>query len=430
MRHLTGLLIALLLLGTLPAAGQAVVTAPTLMRGPYVQSVTATTALIVWATDTDGPARVCYAAGTDCNRTVMATTGLVNGHYQHVATLTGLRPATRYTYRIYTAGADLTPWPAATFTTATTRGDFTFLVLGDSRSGSPAARTLADRMATLPTDLILHTGDLATTGTQAQLDAEFFGVYRDLLGRVPVYPVPGNHDYATGRLQPYLDSFYLPGDPLVTSGSGPEEPALHKEEPALRKGGLAEHAYSFDWGNAHFVALDTNLNYAPGSPQYTWLARDLAGTRQLWKFVFLHHPPYSSGSHGSDLKVRRTLTPLFERYRVDIAFAGHDHLYERSVPLIEGKPDAHGVIYIVTGGGGAALYRAGRSDFTAYSRSVYHFIRVEVHGCTLTLQAIGRDGAAFDTLVLDKCEAVQHAGPQRPRSTWPAWPRAGQLQAE
>jgi len=417
MRHLTGPLIALTLLGTLLASGHAMTAAPALTRGPYVQSVTANAALIVWATDTNGAgAHVCYGAGANCERTAMATTRLVNGRYQHVAALTGLRPATGYTYRVYAAGADLTPWQTATFTTATTRGDFAFLVFGDSRDGGRAARALAGQMAARSADLILHTGDLATTGTQAQLDAQFFAVYRDLLGRTPVYPVPGNHDYVTGRLRPYLDSFYLPGDPLVASGSSPEE--------------LAERAYSFDWGNAHFVALDTNLSYASGSPQYTWLARDLAGTRQLWKFVFFHHPPYSSGSHGSDLNVRRTLPPLFEKYGVDLVFAGHDHLYERSVPLAGGKPTARGVVYVVTGGGGAALYPAGRSSFTAYSRSVYHFTRIEVHDCTLTLQAIGQDGAVFDTLVLDKCEAQRRAGPRRPRSTWPAWPPPGLLRAE
>jgi predicted phosphodiesterase len=340
----------------------------------------------------------------------VATTRLVNGRYQHAAVLTGLQPATRYTYRVYTAGADLTPWTAATFTTATTGGDFTFLVLGDSRGGGRAARALAGQMAARPADLILHAGDLTDNGTQAQLDTQFFAVYRDLLGRVPVYPAPGNHDYAAGALRPYVDSFYLPGDPQVAAGSSPE--------------GLAERAYSFNWGNAHFVALDTNRRYAPGSPQYTWLARDLANTRQLWKFVFFHHPPYSTGSHGSDLNVRRSLTPLFEKYGVDLVFAGHDHLYERSVPLVRGKLAARGVIYVVTGGGGAALYLAGRSNFTAYSRSAYHLTRVEVHNCTLTLQAIALDGAIFDTLVLDKCEAVRRAGPQQPRSTWPAWLRA------
>jgi hypothetical protein len=197
----------------------------------------------------------------------------------------------------------------------------------------------------------------------------------------------GNHELSGGECgyQGYRDIYHLPDN--APPGDG-------------------ETYYSFDWGNAHFVALDTNQSYGAGSAQYDWLIADLQAATRPWQFVFFHHPAYSSGTHGSTPDVQAHLVPVFETYGVDVVFNGHDHHYERTCPVLGGActtPQDGGVVYYVTGGGGAPLYPVGTDWFTAYGDSLNHFLRVAVHECWLRLEAVGTDGVIFDSYEIDHC---------------------------
>jgi hypothetical protein len=158
-----------------------------------------------------------------------------------------------------------------------------------------------------------------------------------------------------------------------------------------------EDYYSFDCGNSHFVNLDSTQD--PYGDQMRWLESDLQLASQdpriVWIFAAFHHPPYSAGNHGSTLRIREAWCPLFEEYGVDIVFSGHDHDYERTWSI-------NGVVYIVSGGGGAPLRAVGDSLWTAYSDSVYHFCRISIDDRTLQMHAISPDGQAFDSLRIDK----------------------------
>jgi len=103
----------------------------------------------------------------------------------------------------------------------------------------------------------------------------------------------------------------------------------------------------------------------------------------------LHRSPYGSSSHGGDEKVREDLEPVFTRHGVDLVFAGHDHVYERTVPI-------KGVTYVVSGGGGKRLYPVGKSARTACSRSAHHAVLVRLDGGRLSLEAVEPDGTVFD----------------------------------
>jgi hypothetical protein len=161
--------------------------------------------------------------------------------------------------------------------------------------------------------------------------------------------------------------------------------------------------YSFDWGAAfwrwtYLRRLAQHHRNTPGWPQ-TW-------PQTAVEFVVLHEPPYSSGTHGSNLEVRQALVPLFEQGGVDVVFAGHDHDYERTVPLWQEQTaasDQQGVIYIVSGGGGTPLNNVGHNAWTAFSASRYSFVAADVRGCSLTLTAIDDSGQPFDAVTLDKC---------------------------
>jgi hypothetical protein len=114
----------------------------------------------------------------------------------------------------------------------------------------------------------------------------------------------------------------------------------------------------------------------------------------------MHYPPYSAGSHGSDMIIRDRYSPLFEEFSVDMVFSGHDHNYQRTVPLARAAPAEDGVTYIVTGGGGAPLYDMDSVDWTAVTRKAHHFVLIKIVGNSLRLSAIDSKGEVFDELAL------------------------------
>jgi hypothetical protein len=359
---------------------------------------------ISWVTEDAGASEVRYSLDQSYALVAPAASGVYNGKHWHEATISGLSPSTSHYYRVYTAGQDLTPWQDITFTTAPSAGatSFTFAALGDGRPPnrtappSQGAWDVAAALAGASFDLAIHVGDIVYDGgvcTTAnsgwnQYIRAYFDLYEPTLGHTPLYPSIGNHELNGGACgyQSYTDVYALP---------------------ANAPPGAAEEYYSFDWANAHFVALDTSQSYAPDSAQYQWLVADLATTTQPWTFVFFHYPAYSSGPHGSEAEVQAHLVPLLEAHSVDVVFAGHDHHYERTCPIKAGvctAPAVGGVVYWVTGGAGAPLYPASGAWFTAYVASVHHYLLVSVNDCRLQFDAVNTAGVVFDTYTLDACE--------------------------
>ncbi|MFQ6043211.1 MAG: metallophosphoesterase, partial [Candidatus Poribacteria bacterium] len=205
-------------------------------------------------------------------------------------------------------------------------------------------------------------------------EPQFFEPLDDVIDHIPIFTSLGNHER---NAQNYFDLFSLPNN---------------------------ESWYSFNYSNCHFIVLDTNKNYGKNSKQYKWLKDDLGKTDAKWKFVFLHHPPYGSGiHHGSDLKVRRLLTPLFRRYDVDIVFSGHHHIYERSYPIgsaFESKTTP--VTYVITGGGGGPLHKINPNTWTASTEKINNFGVVDVDGEKLNFKALDTNGRVLDRFTIVK----------------------------
>jgi acid phosphatase type 7 len=231
-------------------------------------------------------------------------------------------------------------------------------------------------------------GDMAyPDGTYQELEDAYFGVNAPLMSRLPFFSTPGNHEYNTDSAAPYL--------------SGVAAPACGVPTPDLGR------YYSFDWGNAHFVAVDSNLLLTSrASAMLAWLNADLAATTQHWRIVFVHHTPYPTGFHLGDpvcAAVQQMVNPIVESYGVQLVLAGHEHGYERTYPLAGGQiaaPGSPSTTYIVTGGGGGALESVGTSPLTALSVQAFHYLRVNVDGPSLTLTAVGMDGSTIDQVTL------------------------------
>jgi acid phosphatase type 7 len=338
-------------------------------RLPYVQRTTAHATGVVFTADVaEAPIVDLSTAHGEVVASVPARRDASGSGEPWVASLEGLESSTEYCYALRglteRAGLRTAPAPGS--------GEpIRFVVFGDSGSGSERQYAVLDQLYTVPFDLMLHTGDLAyDNGTTRQLEEQFFDVYAPLIASIPSFPTSGNHDYETNDAAPFRAAFELPDN------GGPAG---------------SERWYSFDWGDIHFVALDTER---VNREQVDWLEQDLAKNALPWTVVYLHRPPFSSGEHGSDQSVRRSFVPVFERHEVDVVFAGHDHHYERTVPQ-------NGITYIVTGGGGRGTRGVGSSSFTAHSQSVLHFVYAELVDDRLRLFAIDGTGAEFDSVVLE-----------------------------
>jgi hypothetical protein len=308
-------------------------TTPTvLLRGPYLQRGTPDSVTVRWRTDVPTESVVRFGEKPDG---LTEEAGSPEATREHVVELSGLAAATRYYYAVGTAETTLaggdedhafvtSPEPGSA-------GPTRVWVLGDSGTADAGARAVRDAYRTFAadgrTDLWLMLGDNAYyDGTDAEYQAAVFDVYPDMLARSVLWPTLGNHDGHTAdsatQSGPYYDIFTLP-----TAG----------EAGGLPSG--TEAYYSFDYGNIHFICLESHeTDRSPGSAMMTWLAADARATARDWVIAFWHHPPYSRGSHDSDyenelVEMRENALPILEGAGVDLVLAGHSHSYERSFLL-------------------------------------------------------------------------------------------------
>ncbi|WP_224369238.1 metallophosphoesterase [Hyalangium versicolor] len=367
--------------------------ATTLTRSPYLQRVGPNTALVAFRLDSNCAPEVHYGTqGATDQVARSADSGRI-----HAVELKGLSPGTEYSYEVVACGART---PTRKFHTAPVPGTrhVHFAAVGDFGTGGNDERQMADKMLASHPDLFVALGDNAyASGTESEIQNNLFVPLADVLAEVPFFPVAGNHEYVTDQSQPYLDNLYLP-----TSPSG------------------GERYYSFDWGHVHFVGLDSNCAIGLASKdrctlaaQKAWLEQDLATSKAAWKIVYFHHPPWSSGEHGSQPLMRREFGPLFEKYGVDLVLTGHDHNYERSKPMIgDGVAPAgqQGITYLVVGGGGASLrpFAASQPSWSVLrNNSAHGFLDVTVDEGTLTAKLISTTGSVVDSFSLTKKLAPQ-----------------------
>jgi hypothetical protein len=202
---------------------------------------------------------------------------------------------------------------------------------------------------------------------------KFEDPYKALLDKkVKFYGALGNHD---AREQRFYKLFNMDGN-LYYSFKAPNE-------------------------SVRFFMLDSTY---PVPDQIAWLEKELAGSKEDWKIAVFHHPIYSSGGrHGSDLKLRETLEPLFIKYNVSVAFTGHDHFYERIKPQ-------HGIVYFVVGSGGQlAVGDIGRnSPLTAKGFDTDNaFLAVEIQGDKMYFNAVSTPGTIVDSGIVERRKPEQ-----------------------
>jgi predicted MPP superfamily phosphohydrolase len=382
------------------------VTDPTpvaVLRFPYLQNVTNSRASILWATFEFAVGQVRYTSDGINYQTVVATArpfsasanlGLSTDCVLYQADLTGLSPNTDYFYTVSLNGQDVASAGEARFTTAGA-GPFKFVVVGDSGWGdfqSDAQGLIANLIAGEKPALVVHTGDLVynPTGTFDSYQRNYFNYFAAAMCSAPFFPCPGNHEYDVPNAIPYLSVHSLPFENVPLPDRG--------------------RYYSFDWGNVHFVSIDAyqSLNRAVNAngPMLRWLDNDLRSTRQFWRIVYFHPPPYAGGVNQGDIQsqwARDYMVPIFERYGVQVVFSGHEHSYQRSLPIWKNNfvTSNTGISYLTSGGGGAPLYSSPTDGMAsvpivAFAKSQFHYLRVEVNGPSMVVHVRRKDGTEIE----------------------------------
>ncbi len=208
-------------------------------------------------------------------------------------------------------------------------------------------------------------------------------------------------DNLYGRQEPrdFVDKFERPYAPLLKAGVRFFAALGNHDRPANRSykdfnmGG--ERYYTFARKNVRFFVFDTNLM---DEKQVAWIGDTLGRSQEEWKIAYFHHPLYSDGDrHGSNVELRVILEPLLVRHHVNVVFAGHEHIYQRTVPQ-------KGITYFIEGASGQ-LRRGGvtRSAMTASAYAEDQtFMLVEVAGDQLHFRTVSRAGRTVDSGVIDR----------------------------
>jgi predicted phosphodiesterase len=351
-----------------------------IQEGPMVQLAAPDAVTLEWFTTRPVQCTVNVSGGGVERSAPAALTGTRN-----VARVTGLSPGTSYAYEVRAGRRALTS-DLAFQTVRPPDEPYTFIVFGDSGMGNRVQFLLAADMANSqpPADFVLHTGDLVyKRGERRLYEERLFAPYRQLLARVNFWPCLGNHDVDKDDRAPGYEAVY--------------------ELPANGPAGLpVGHNYWFDYSTCRVAVLDSNADEGTLRDRVApWLIEVMADTAPRWRFVAFHHPPYTGGKYMPDERLQRALVPAIEAARVDVVFNGHDHNYQRTYPLQGGNVvgTGQGVVYVVTGAGGAELYpaRQPRPAFiAALDDQHFSFTQVTIAGDELRLRQIALGGAVLD----------------------------------
>lgn len=431
--------------------------------------------VLIWQTDSiPATYKVEYTLAMPGQKMVIAKTTFVHLNLKNKTTflyranLAGLKFDSEYSYKVSLNEQAIAE---GSFTTRTKKNQTKFVVFGDCGAGIPQQAKIAYQVFQQKPQFVLVTGDdVYIAGRESEYRKNFFPFYTSpradslkgapLMKSIPFYMLLGNHDVYGANFDKTPDGlayFYYndlplngPANQLTVKATGNAELVKSfKSNTSPRFPKMSN--FSFDHGNVHIVCLDSNPYVNPLDPELVqWLTEDLNYSRADWKIVAYHHPGFNSSKAHYDDQQMRLLSPVLEQLKVDLVMAGHVHNYQRTLPLTfapkldstgthfmisaEGRVDGKftldekydgitntkpkGIIYIVTGAGGAPLYDPALSGkpelwkhdpqqnwvpFTAKIISDKHsFTMIETIGKRLVLKQYDSKGIILDEITVTK----------------------------
>jgi predicted phosphodiesterase len=344
-------------------------------KGPYLINPGRTSMMIMWESDSAGEAVLRYGLHTDMELSLtLRPFDEKNDLFLYQAALNQLKPGLKYYYQIQQS--EVKTKISRFYCAPPPDAAIELVAIGDSRTGHETHRKISDLILDIDPDLVISMGDLVGTGGNFdEWGPHFFEPAAKVIDHIPLISTVGDHDTQADDGQNF--QYYL--------------------RPANSP---AHFWFSFDYGPAHFVSLDYRGEKDP--EMMDWFKKDMTASDARWKIVYLHRPSYNLGGHRTNWGADHW-PALYRKYKVDIVFAGHSHMYERFYPMRpEHEPAAWPVTYITTGGAGAELYDAVEHDFLAVTRSINHLMHLAINKDTLTAVTLLQDGSRIDRFQMIK----------------------------
>lgn len=367
--------------------------------GPYLMNPAPTSMTVMWRSEEPGDSRLLL--GTDAENLSEAAR-LEESVQVHRITLENLEPDTAYYYQVQTGD---TRSGVHRFHTAVSPGQsFRFAVWGDNQNGPDRFREVLAGIAASTPHLLVGVGDHVQDGRLFEHWREqLFHPARALFHELAFYGAMGNHEKDSAN---FYELYHYPNS--TTAGE-------------------TRSTYSFTYGNAFFLVVDTNKLFFPIGESDTeisaWIKAQVASPEAraaTWRFALAHEPGYSEAWSPGDCKydgyppLRNWFLPFLVEHGFHAYFSGHNHGYERA--------SVDGLAHFVTGGGGGALDEwCTNWPQTTVVHYAHHFLNVTV-GCeTLRIEATYPNGEVFDWLVL-RADPYGEAVEQGPVENLPSPP--------
>lgn len=317
--------------------------------------------------------------------------------YIHTAAVTDLKPGTAYEYRVG-AGDKRSDWQS--FHTAQGH-DFKALIFPDSQSSDYSVWAATAQPAwqrNQDAQFFINMGDLVDNGQDHYQWNAWFDVVSDMIARIPVVPLLGNHetydkDWKVRMPEAYLHLFALP--------------RIDREK-------YQNQFYSFDYGDVHFVVLNTQsqelADFEPSldEDEVAWFKEDMAKTTKKWKIVLMHKDPlqYSFASRPEPREEGfspegRLWMPLFDQYGVDAVLSAHLHTYRDRGHIRNFQRDESGPLYLITGVAGNVQYpglwkQHSLDEYVAPQPETDNYMTLEATDDSLTFRSFLPDGQLLE----------------------------------
>ena len=385
----------------------------------YIRQIVAqdnsTSRTIMWQSDnSEADAVIEYRLeGTEKTQTIGATdkafTDDGSTTYIHEATLTGLTPNTKYEYRVGYGTDRRSDWYRLETAGASV---YNVLIYPDSQSGDYSQWEEIVKNSALRTPrtaLYISMGDLVDNGEHAYQWRTWLNSIRPLSANVPLATTLGNHemytlDWKMREPYAYLNYFAVPpnGNEIFN-----------------------RRYYSYDFGDVHYVVLDTMLyesnhedNHDTHHPdlydvQVQWLRQDLTANTKKWTVVLMHRDPfqYAFDRPGASRDVGFNeegvlFMPIFDEFNVDLVLSAHLHSYRNRGHVRNFDRDSSGPIYILTGIAGDARRPKWKEHpldvYVAPDRDKNNYMTMTVTPSKLIVKAFLPDGTQLDESVIEK----------------------------
>jgi predicted phosphodiesterase len=308
-------------------------------------------------------------------------------------TITGLKPGAPYFYQVWAEDdqGNILDSGVLTFKTKQEgKEPIVFGVASDTEARTQINEQISLKLWDERVDFVIHMGDVTDGGKEKdkwQWTQEYFPGSAALTTRIPMIPTAGNGE---GDLYWYK-----------------------KYHPMTEPDGY----FSYSYGSGEFFVLNSNQpdQLQPGGSQYEWLKKKLSASQSPWKFMYMHHAPYSADEddYGNSWKEQSTygdrdfqpLIRLLEEFGVDVMFFGHLHTYMRTFPLLADQIDTEkGIHYIQVGGMGGNLedFAPNRVWFAEKTFRGFHYGVVSLTETSFKLNVYTSEGAMIDRLEIKK----------------------------